>query len=76
LRGVRCFTLLSRLARRRLPGGSPGTSVICALCLSYLLAGPSANNPRFAVQVTFPGDSVPSAADLEAALHRLRPAWH
>jgi len=68
--------ILSRFARRRLPGASLGTSVICAPCLPYLLAGLSANIPGFAVQVTFLGGSVLSTANLEAALHRLRPAWH
>jgi len=68
--------ILSRFARRRLPGASLGTWAICALCLPYLLLGLLAKVPGFAVQVTFPGGSVVSTANLEATLDDLRPAWY
>lgn len=68
--------LLSRFARRRLPGALLGLWFIGALCLPYVLGGLLLEVPGFAVQVTFPGGNVVSTTALEAIVDDVRPAWH
>jgi hypothetical protein len=67
--------VLSRFARRRLPGALLGMWCLCALSLPYLLLGLLVMVPGFAVQVTFPGGNVVSTSNLEAIVDGVRPGW-